>query len=79
MSKPEYDMHADYEAFKTDLPQHLAEHPGEHVVYHDTKVVDFFDSFAEAVQFGDEEYGMRNFIVQEVIDTTQIASYSLTG
>lgn len=78
MSTAVYDMHADYEAFVEDLVSILEKHAGEHVVYHEREAKGFFASFADAVQFGDREYGMEKFIVQEVVSQEpQVLSYSL--
>ncbi len=55
-----------YEAFKKLLPELLSSHAGKFAVLRDEKVVDFFDSLADAVRFAHAKFGDDNFSVQEV-------------
>ena len=62
-----------YEAFLKLLPELLPSHAGKLAVMHDGKIVDFFDTFQDAVRFGEATFGsIGNFSVQEV--TNRVAS-----
>lgn len=52
--------------FRAQLPELLKSHPGKFAVLHDEKIIDFFDSFADAARFGYAQFGPENFSVQEV-------------
>jgi hypothetical protein len=55
-----------YEAFKRLLPEILSSHAGKFAVMHDEQIVEYFDSLADAVRFGNTEFGDANFSIQEV-------------
>jgi hypothetical protein len=70
-----------YQAFEQKLPELLASRLGKLAVLHDGEIVDFFDTYADAIRYGEEKFGaIGNFSVQEV--TTRAASlgyYSYAG
>lgn len=55
-----------FDAFQKLLPELMKEHAGQFAVMRDTKVIEFFDSLADAVKFGHGKFGDANFSVQEV-------------
>lgn len=62
-----------FRAFQEKLPELLATCAGKLAVMHAGQIVDFFDSYADAVRFGQEKFGhIGNFSVQEV--TTRVIS-----
>ena len=66
-------MDKNYEAFLALLPELLPTHAGKLALMHDGRLVDFFDSFPDAMRFGESKYGsIENFSVQEV--TNRVAS-----
>ena len=70
-----------YRAFQTKLSELLATHPGKLALMHDGDVIEFFDSYADAVKFGVEKYGeIGNFSVQEVTNSAvSMGLYSHVG
>lgn len=57
---------ANFAAFQALLPDLLKTHAGKFAVMRDGKVVEFFDSLADAARFGHAQFGDANFSVQEV-------------
>ncbi len=57
-----------FQVFQELLPELLQTHPGEYVVMHDSRAIDFFDTFRDAVLFGHATYGDGRFSVQEITD-----------
>jgi hypothetical protein len=55
-----------YEAFKKLLPELVKTHAGKFAVMHDGKVVEYFDTLADAAKCGVGTYGQGKFSVQEV-------------
>jgi hypothetical protein len=55
-----------YQAFQKLLPELLQTHAGKFTVMHEGTPVEFFDSFADAVRFGNAKFGAGKFSVQEV-------------
>ena len=70
-----------YRAFQTKLSELLCTHPGKLALMHDGDVIEFFDSYADAVKFGVEKYSeIRNFSVQEVTNSVvSMGLYSHVG
>lgn len=70
-----------YRAFQAKLSELLATHAGKLALMHDGDIVDFFDSYADAVRFGVEKFGeIRNFSVQEVTHSAlSMGLYSYVG
>lgn len=70
-----------YQAFEQMLPELLPTQLGKLAVLHNGELVDFFDTYADAVRYGEEKFGeIGNFSVQEV--TNRVASlgyYSYAG
>ncbi len=65
-----------FQAFQSKLPQLLPEHLGKFALLQNGEIVDFFDSFADAVKFGQQKFsGDQVFSVQEVTSTTQTLGY----
>jgi D-mannonate dehydratase len=57
-----------YEAFKKLLPGLLKSCFGKYALMHDTSIVEFLDTFSDAIKFGHSKFGLGNFSVQEVTD-----------
>jgi hypothetical protein len=55
-----------YEVFRNLLAELSEAHPGEYAIMHDGQVIDFFDTFRDAVLFGHATFGEGRFSVQEV-------------
>jgi len=55
-----------FAAFQKLLPDLIKTHPGKYAVMHQERAVEFFDTLGDAVRFGHEKFGDRNFSVQEV-------------
>ncbi len=70
-----------FQAFKALLPELIPTHAGKLAVMRDGEILGFFDSYADAVRFGQDRFGeIGNFSVQEV--TTRVVSlgfYSYAG
>ena len=62
-----------YEEFRKILPDLLKKAPGKYVVMHGGEVVEFFDTFGDAVRHGQSKFGKDKFSVQEV--TSRSVSY----
>ncbi len=63
---PQTEADKNYEAYKRELPKLMTTAPGKFVVMHDEKVVETFDTFRDAVKFGNGKFGTEKFSVQEV-------------
>lgn len=61
-----------FKAFQAKLADLLPAYAGKIAVLHDGNVVDVFDSFADAIKFGQEKFGNANeFSVQEITARAQ--------
>ena len=73
-----YDQHADYRSFKEQLGELLKSHAGKFVVFHEGQLNNAFEDRSDALQYARDEFGMGNYIVQEVRKIIpKPASYSL--
>ncbi|MXZ55060.1 MAG: hypothetical protein F4077_00605 [Gammaproteobacteria bacterium] len=61
-----YDQRADYQSFKKQLPKLLDSHAGKSVVFRNGQLVQVFDDRQEALSYARYEFGIGNYIVQEV-------------
>lgn len=79
MNKSQVDRN--FEAFQAKLPELLPTHAGKLALMHDGDIVDFFDSYADAIRFGQERFGdISAFSVQEVSNkTASLGYYSYVG
>lgn len=70
-----------FEAFQARLPELLATHHGKTALMKDGEIVDFFDSYADAVRFGLERFkSIDAFSVQQITDKTlSVGIYSYAG
>ena len=57
-----------YDAFMRQLPQLLATHRGKFALMRDEKVVEFFDTSADAYRAGQKLFPDLRFSIQQVID-----------
>jgi len=64
--QPRTEVDRNYEEFRRILPELLHKHPGKYVVMHNGAVAEAFDTFGDAVRFGNGKFGTNNFSVQEV-------------
>lgn len=55
-----------YEVFKAKLRELLDSHPGKQVLLHDGKIIEFFDTFSDAIKYGNAKFGAGNYSVQEI-------------
>jgi hypothetical protein len=58
-----------YEAFVKVLPTVIATHRGKFALLHDAKIVEYFDTAADAYRAGQQLFPDRTFSIQEVTDT----------
>jgi hypothetical protein len=65
----ESEVKRNYEAFMQQLPQLLITHPGKFALMRDAKVVDFFDTSADAYRAGQRLFQDQRFSIQQVIDS----------
>ena len=78
MAQEGYDFDADFEKFREELPQLLAEHQGELAIYHGGERVRILTTIAEAMESGDTEFGRGQFSVQKIArEEVERLSYSL--
>ncbi len=60
-----------YEAFRSMLPELFANHAGKMALMRDGQVVEFFDSFSDAMKYGESKFGdVSKFSIQEVTNRT---------
>ena len=55
-----------FKAFQELLPDIIKQYAGKTALMVDGEIVDYFDSFADAIRFGNLKYGESKFSVQEV-------------
>ena len=55
-----------FAAFQKLLPDLLRTHPGKYAVMHDGKVIEFCDTFSDAVRLGHAKFSDYKFSVQEI-------------
>lgn len=73
-----YNQLADFDSFKACLPELIGEHRGKFAVVHDREIVKISRSMNAAVRYGAKEFGMEQFIAQEITDEKpRIPSYSM--
>lgn len=63
------DIRRNYEAFMQQLPKLLATHRGKFALMRDAKIVEFFDTSADAYRAGQKLYPDQRFSIQQVIDS----------
>ena len=66
MTERQCQVDANYDRFREVLPELLMTHAGKYAVMRDGAVIDFFDTFRDAVHFGCAKFGEDDFSVQEV-------------
>lgn len=74
LTKQEKVVRQNYKAFKAELPWMLSAHDGEFVVIRDCKVIGFFASPSEALDFCDRNFPDGRFSIQEVTDRKAFVS-----
>jgi hypothetical protein len=62
------EVRRNYEAFVQKLPELLPVHRGKFALMHDTNIVEFFDTAADAFRAGRKLYTEGRFSIQEVTD-----------
>lgn len=65
----EAEVKRNYEAFMQQLPQLLVTHQGKFALMRDGKVIEFFDTSADAYRAGQKLYEDQRFSIQQVIDS----------
>lgn len=70
-----------YNSFREKLPDLIATHAGKLALMHDGEIVDFFDSYSDAIKLGIARFEtIDRFSVQEVTDRTiALGIYSYAG
>jgi hypothetical protein len=66
MAKTISQVDANFAVFQQLLPELMQTHAGKFALMNDGKIVEFFDSFSDAVRVGNSKFGDANFSVQEV-------------
>ena len=59
-------LEKELETYGRELPRLLREHAGKFVLVHGDEVAGVFDTDEEAVEAGDERFGLEAFLVQRV-------------
>lgn len=60
------EVNDNFEAFRARLPDLITTNPGQFVLLREKEIVDFFDSMADAVKFGSENFQDGLFSVQRI-------------
>lgn len=72
MSRPQRDdteVRRNYEAFMQQLPELLSSQRGKFALMRDAKVIEFFDTSADAYRAGQKLCPDHRFSIQQVIDS----------
>jgi len=64
---PQTEADRNYEEFKKLLPDLPGKAPGKYVVMHAGMVTETFDTFRDAVRYGQDKFGKDKFSVQEIM------------
>ena len=59
-------LEREMETYRRELPK-LREHAGKFVLIHGDEVAGIWDTFADAVQVGDDRFGLEPFMVHEIV------------
>jgi hypothetical protein len=62
----ETEVDKNYKDSREVLPDLLRKAPGKYVVMHGGELVEFFDTFGDAVRHGQGKFGKDKFSVQEI-------------
>jgi hypothetical protein len=61
------EAHRNFAAFRERLPELLSTHQGKYALLHRGEIVEFFDSFSDAIRFGRARYvSVDAFSIQQV-------------
>ncbi len=63
------EVRRNYEAFLQQLPGLLVTHRGKFALMRDAKIVEFFDTSADAYRAGQKLFQDQRFSIQQVIDS----------
>lgn len=63
-------------AYEAALPQLLPKHDGDFVVIHGDKLVEYFETYAEALTWAYEKYDLQPFFVKRVSSEQNIVHYT---
>jgi len=58
--------------FEKSLPEMKAEHEGKFVLVHGDKVIDFFDTYDDAINAGYTKFGLDSFLVKQIHSVAQV-------
>jgi hypothetical protein len=58
-------LQQEIETYNAKLPE-LLSHEGKFVLIHEDKVVDFFETYGDALKAGYKEFGLSPFLVKRV-------------
>ena len=64
----QHQVDQNYESFKRLLPELLRGHAGKYAVIREGIVIEFFDTFGDAIRFAQARYADSKYSVQEVTD-----------
>jgi hypothetical protein len=77
---PKTESERNYAAFISQLPDLVDTHGGQFALLHAQKVVEYFESAADAVIEGTRRFGRGQYSVQEVTDEIEnLGFYSYAG
>jgi hypothetical protein len=71
----ETEVDRNYKEFRKVLPDLLRRAPGKYVVMHGGELVEFFDTFGDAVRHGQGKFGKDKFSVQEITSRSVSLGY----
>ncbi len=58
--------------FKKSLPKMTAEHDGKFVLVQEDNVVDFFDTYDDAINAGYKKFGLKSFLVKQIHSVAKV-------
>ena len=69
VNRAKKEVSANFEYFKSRLPELKQTHPKKFALLHHKKIVSFFESENDAFNIGMRDHGEGNFSVQQVMDS----------
>jgi hypothetical protein len=69
-------LHREFEVYQTKLPELLATQAGKYVVIKGKDIVGVRDTYAEALDWAYDKFGLQHFFVKEIAQPTEVAHFS---